>query len=121
MVQLRSKLTVLDNTGVKQARVIQVLRTRRRHGVIGDQVVAVVVKANSESPMKKGDVVRGYLATSIYGRQRATGIRVNFDVNGLILVNKKQEPLATRVRAPLPAELRRKGRGKRLSRSAHVV
>lgn len=121
MVQLRSKLVVRDNSGAKSIRRIQVMGTRYRHGHISDLVVASVLKASPESTMKKGDVVRGYVVTTVCGSSRPTGVKVRFPLNGVVMVNKKREPMATRVRAPLPSDLRRQGRTKRLMLAPQVV
>jgi len=121
MVQLRTKLRVRDNSGAKVLRRIQVMKTRGRHGRVGDFVVASVKKASPDSPMKKGDVVRGYLVTTVHGRSRPTGVKVRFPRNGVVMVNKKREPRATRIRSPRPSDLRRAGRMKRLMLAPHVV
>jgi ribosomal protein L14 len=94
---------------------------KKRAGHIGHFIVATVTKASPESPLKKGDRVRGYLVNSVYGRSRPSGLRVRFSTNGIVLVNKKREPLASRVLAALPQDLRRYGRTKRLSLSSHIV
>jgi len=120
-VQLRTQLMVRDNSGAKVLRRIQVIGKRYRPGHVGDFVVASVMKASPECSMKKGDVVRGYLVTSVYGRSRPTGITIRFPVNGVVMVNKKREPIATRVRSPLPSDLRRQGRMKRLMLSPQVI
>lgn len=122
MVQLRSKLVVRDNSGVKRVRRIQVMGMKTsRSGKIGKFVVASVLKARPDSTFKKGDVVRGYLVTSKVGRTRPSGVVVRFAENGCVLVNKKREPVGTRVHAALPSDLRRQGRSKLLSIASHVV
>ena len=121
MVQLRTSLTVLDNSGVKTARRIQVMGMQKRPGHIGKFIVASATKVASDSTIKKGDLVRGYLVTSVYGRVRPNGVRLRFPSNGRVLVNKKLEPIASRVTSALPVDLRKKGRRKRMSLASHVV
>lgn len=121
MVQLRTSLSVLDNSGVKTARRIQVKGMKKRPGYIGNFVVASVTKARPSSSFKKGEIVRGYLVTSVYGRTRSSGIHIRFPKNGLVLVNKKNEPIASRVIAALPNDLRRIGRLKRLTLASHTI
>lgn len=121
MVQLRTSLHVLDNSGVKTARRIQVKGMKKRPGSIGKFVVASVTKAIPSSSFKKGDIVRGYLVTTVYGMTRNSGVHLRFPKNGLVLVNKKLDPIASRVMSPLPYDLRRFGRVKRLSMASHSV
>jgi large subunit ribosomal protein L14 len=121
MVQLRTVCTVRDNTGVKMIRRIQITGMKTaRAGSIGAFVVASVIKAMPKSTFKKGDVVRAYLVTSTYGRSRPSGITVRFPLNGCVLVNKKRDPIGTRILSVLPSDLRRQGRSKLLSLSTHV-
>jgi len=115
MVQLRSRLMVADNSGVKMVRRIQVMGMKHRAGKIGRLVVASVMKANPTCTMKKGDLVRGYLVNSAFGLSRRSGFHQSFDSNSIILVNKKLEPMSNRVMVPLPKELRRLGRAKRMT------
>lgn len=121
MVQLRTVLSVVDNSGVKAVRRIQVMNTRRRPGYRKDYLVASVVKALPDCTLKKGDLVRGYLVNSRYGHRRGTGLHLRYASNAMVLVNKKGEPLGTRVRIPLPTDLRSSGRNKRRSLAPHVV
>jgi len=121
MVQLRSKLQVLDNSGAKVARRIQVKGVMKRAGHVGRRVVASVIKATPESTIKKGSVIRGYLTTSVFGISRRNGMKVRFPENGIVLVNKKLEPVASRVTTAMPSDLRSRGRGKRLTLTSTVV
>jgi large subunit ribosomal protein L14 len=121
MVQLRSVLKVADNSGVKYVRRIQVLRTIHRSGQLGDHLVCSVLKAIPESSLKKGDLVRGYLVRSVYGHSLGCGIRFSYQVNNVVLVNKKGDPLGTRVLCVLPIDLRRKGLNKILSLAPKLV
>ena len=121
MVQLRTVLTVVDNSGVKLARRIQVMKTKKRPGTRADFVVASVLKALPDCSLKKGDLVRGYRVTTHRGCLRPTGLSVVFPSNGLVLITKKGEPLGTRVRVPRPTELRRHGRSKVLSLAPQLV
>src|SRR4051812_20165897 len=116
MVQLRTRCVVRDNTGVKDIRRIQVRGMKTsRSGKPGNRRVGAVQKARTGSSFKKGDVVRAYLVTSKYGRQRPSGIVLRFPENGCVLVDKKGDPVGSRVLAALPADLRRRGRSKILS------
>lgn len=121
MVQLRSRLIVADNSGVKRVRRIQVMGMKYRPGRTGNLVVASVMKSTPECSMKKGDVVRGYLVNTVRGHYRRSGVVQRFSSNGVVLVNKKLEPLSSRVTVPMPKDLRRLGRSKRVTLGASTV
>ena len=59
MIQIYSKLTVADNSGAREIRVIQVMGgSRRRYAAIGDIITANVRDALPNAAIKKGDVVK---------------------------------------------------------------
>lgn len=109
MVQLRSRLHVVDNSGVKLVRRIRVDQMIRRPGSMGRMVVASVMKSAPTCTMKKGDLVRGYIVQTVRGSTRSSGIVQRFDRNAVVLVNKKLEPRSNRIRVPLSKDLRRQG------------
>lgn len=120
MVQLRSVRKVLDNTGVKEVRLIKV-SNGSKVGYLGDQVVATVKKLELPCDFKKGEVVRGILVSSKVGRKRKSGIKLSFDVNGIVILNAKKEPVGTRVLGVVPRELGKVGQSKIIQLGSHVV
>lgn len=121
MVQLRTRLAVVDNSGVKRVRRIRVMGVPRRAGSVGRRVVASVMKAVPTCSRKKGDLVRGYLVATVRGASRPTGRVQRFDRNAVVLVNKKLEPLASRIRLARPKDLRRQGLSKLRSLSSRSL
>ena len=90
-------------------------------GELGRRVVASVMKAVPTCTRKKGDLVRGYLVTTVRGASRPTGLVQRFDRNAVVLVNKKLEPLASRIRSARPKDLRRHGLAKLRSLSSRTL
>jgi len=127
MIQIRSVLTVLDTSGVREIRSFDVPGkkggSRATAGVIGDKVTGSVfrLRPGSVSELKKGDVVRGVLVTTKKGLMRANGTAVLFPENGVVLVTEKGEPLGVRIRACLPIDLRAKGHRKLLLMADSIV
>jgi large subunit ribosomal protein L14 len=121
MVQLRTKRSVIDNSGVREVRCIQVKRSKASEGSVGNLIVASVTKVRPGSTWKRGDLVRGVRVIVKKEFHRKGGSWVRFEGNVVVLLNKKGEPIATRVRGGLPMELRRIGYSKILSRSEFVV
>ena len=120
MVQLRSVRKVLDNSGVKEVRLIKI-SNGSKVGYLGDHVVATVKKLELPCDFKKGEVVRGILVSSKVGRKRKSGIKLSFDVNGMVILNAKKEPVGSRVLGVVPRELANVGQSKVIQLASHVV
>lgn len=105
MVIVASRLKVIDNSGVKLARCLKVLRVPVAKP--GTLIVVSVQKVLPKKKITKGDVLFG-LVVSLRGRyRRLTGEHIKSDRNGLLLVKKKEaEPLANRIFFPIYNELR---------------
>lgn len=121
MVQQRSRRAVVDNSGVREVRCIQVKRAKKAEGSVGNVVVASVTKVRPGSTWKRGDIVNGVRVMVKKEMWRKGGRWLRFNSNGIVLLNKKGEPLATRVLGVRPTELRRMGYGKIVSMSEYIV
>lgn len=120
MVQLKTRLTVADNTGVKEVECINVLGKKTR-AEIGDIIVASVKKRIPTAEFAKGDVVRGVVVRTRAAFHRADGSILRFDDNAVVLVDKNLQPLGTRVFGPVARELREKGMMRIISLAPEVV
>lgn len=121
MVQLRTKRKVVDNSGVREVRCIQVKRSKKAEGTVGKEVVASVTKVRPGSTWKRGDLVNGLRVMVKKERRRRGGRWLRQEVNGRVLLNKKGEPIGTRVTGVVPMELRRRGYGKIVSMSEYIL
>ena len=122
MIQEETYLKVADNTGAKEIKCIRVLGgSRRKYGNIGDVIVASVRKANPNSGVKKGDVVRAVIVRTAYGVRRSDGTYVRFDENAAVLIKEDKNPRGTRIFGPVARELREKEYLKILSLAPEVV
>lgn len=112
MVEVRSVLSVADMSGVLQVRCVGVAkRSRRATAVVGDMLLVRIQKYNGNL-WKRGQKVRALLVQSRKGVKRASGIRVSFENNSVVLMREKGRPLRRRLKGPLPHVLRLKGHGK---------
>ena len=111
MIQPRSILKVIDNTGAKVIQCIKVLGgTRRRYAQIGDVIVAAVKDAEPRRLVKKHDVVRALVVRQKKNFRRKDGSYIRFDENAaVILEGKTKEPKGGRIMGPLPREIKEKG------------
>ena len=121
MVQQRSKRIVVDNSGVREVRCIQVKRAKASEGSLGHVIVASVTKVRPGSTWKRGDIVNGVRVIVKKERSRKGGRWLRFESNGMVVLNKKNEPIGTRVIGVMPTELRRRGYGKIVSMSDYIV
>lgn len=111
MVQLRTMMSVADNSGANLLQVITVLGSSgRRYGFLGDVIVASVKAAEPRGSVKKGEVVRAVVVRVRKEHKRPDGSAIRFDENAAVVLQKEsQEPLGTRVFGPIAREVRSKG------------
>jgi large subunit ribosomal protein L14 len=122
MIQERSILKVVDNSGAKVVRCFRILGgTRRRYGQVGDIVVASVQQAEPRKTVKKKDIVRVLIVRQRNPIRRKDGSYVRFDENAVILIDAKKEPVASRIFGPLPKELKEKGFEKLMTMAEEIV
>lgn len=122
MIQERSILKVVDNSGAKIVRCFRVLGgTRHRYAGVGDIIVASVQVAKPRESVKKKDIVKALVVRTRNSIRRADGSYVKFDENAVILIDAKKEPIGTRVFGPMPRELKAKGYEKLMTLAEEIV
>jgi large subunit ribosomal protein L14 len=122
MIQMQTRLEVADNTGAKDLMCIKVLGgTRRRYAHIGDIVVASVKRADPDSDVKQGEVVRCVIVRTKANIRRDDGSYVRFDSNAAVIIDKDGNPRGTRIFGAVARELRQKNFMKIISLAPAVV
>lgn len=122
MIQMQSKLNVADNSGGKTVMCIKVLGgSARMIAHCGDIIVVSIKTAAPGGKVKKGEVHRGIIVRTKKGVRRPDGSTIQFDTNSIVLINKQNEPIGTRVFGPVPRELRGKGFMKIISLAEEVI
>lgn len=122
MIQQESILKVVDNSGAKKILCIRVLGgSKKRYARVGDIIVATVKVAIPSGDISKGEVVRAVVVRTKYPLKRADGTVVRFDDNGAVLIDKANQPRATRVFGPIAMELREKNFTKIISLAPEVI
>ena len=124
MVQLRTVLTVADNSGAKKLRVIQVYGgSKRRFGYVGDLVNASVIVAEPNSQIRRGEIVRAVIVRTKKEFRRPTGEYVRFDDNAAVIVESRHNPnpVGTRVFGPIAREVKQRGYNKIASLAPEVL
>lgn len=121
MIGLASRLEVADNTGVKKIYCFQVLGGKKNYATIGDIIVASVKEADVGGNIKKGEVVRAVVVRVKKEIRRSDGTYIRFDKNSVVLIDKTNNPIGTRIFGPVPRELRDKEFAKIISLAPEVV
>ncbi len=122
MVQEESRLKCADNTGAKEVLVIRNLGgSRKRFSRVGDIVVVTVKKANPNSGLKKGDIVKAVVVRTKHGVKRSTGEYLRFDDNAVVIIKDDKTPRGTRIFGPVAREIREKGFAKIVSLAPEVL
>lgn len=124
MIQLRSVLTVADNSGAKSLYVIHVFGgSRRRFGRIGDIINCVVRGADPHGQVKDSEIVKAVLVRSRKEFRRPDGSYVRFSDNAAVVIDnaKDKNPRATRIFGPIAREVRDKGFNRIASMAVEVV
>ena len=109
MIQMQSHLFVADNSGARRIQCIKVLGgSKRRFASIGDIVVVSIKDAIPRGKVKKGEVFKAVIVRTKKDFSRPDGTSIRFDKNAAVLLDKQEEPIATRIFGPVTRELRTK-------------
>ena len=107
MIQMGTILHVADNTGVRKAQCIKVLGgSKKMTAYIGDTIVVSIKDADASSKIKEGEVRHAIIVRTKKEKRRKNGIVIKFFDNSIVLVDKDNEILGTRVFGVIPREIR---------------
>ena len=139
MIQLKSLLNVIDNSGARIVECVNVLGGGTV-GSLGSEIVVVVKRAkpipldtrtakgavtssslNLASKLKKGDVGKAVIVRTKKEVRRPDGTWIRFDDNACVMLNAKKEPLGTRVLGVVASEIRQKKWAKIASMTPRLI
>ena len=96
MVQMRTWLTVADNSGARQLTcILPVGGDAGLTASLGDVITAAVKEAAPDSQVKKGKVVKAVVVRVRKEQRRKDGTYIRFDDNAAVLINDANEPIGT--------------------------
>ena len=122
MIQMQSNLIVADNSGARKIQCIKVLGgSKRRFASIGDIIVVTIKDAIPRGKVKKGEIFRAVVVRTKKDFKRTDGTSLKFDKNAAVLLDKQDEPIATRIFGPVTRELRTKKFLKIISLAPEVI
>ena len=122
MIQMQTKLYVADNSGARKIQCIKVLGgSKRRFASIGDIIIVSIKDAIPRGKVKKGEVLKAIIVRTKKEFKRMDGTTIRFDKNAAVLLDKQEEPIATRIFGPVTRELRTKKFMKIISLAPEVL
>ena len=122
MIQMQSSLNVADNSGARKVQCVKVLGgSKRRFASIGDIIVVSIKDAIPRGKVKKGEVFKAVIVRTRKDFNRPDGTIIRFDKNAAVLLDKQEEPIATRIFGPVTRELRTKKFMKIISLAPEVI
>jgi len=106
MIQKGSCLNVVDNSGGKKVCCMHISGGyRKKYAKIGDVIIVslktVKTKRKDNSKIKKGDVVKALVVQTKEKKSSLSGQRISFFNNTVVLLNKQNKFLGTRVFVPV--------------------
>ena len=122
MIQMQSNLFVADNSGAKKIQCIKVLGGSKSRFASNGYILVVSIKdAIPRAKVKKGEVFKAVIVRTSKEFTRNDGSTIRFDKNAAVLLDKQEEPVATRIFGPVTRELRTKKFMKIISLAPEVL
>jgi large subunit ribosomal protein L14 len=129
VIQQETMLEIADNSGVKTAQCIRVLRkssARKRKytrvtASIGDIVCVAIKKYLPSCQLDGKKVHRCVIIRTKYPVRRPDGSYVRFDSNAAVMIDAENNPVGTRIFGAVARELREKNFMKIISLASEVV
>jgi large subunit ribosomal protein L14 len=110
MIQSGTFLNVIDNSGAKKAYCIKILNTgyKQRYAKIGNLVLVSIktVKYSKNIKVKKGEICKALIVRAKQKCYTNSSHYKKFSKNDIVLINKKNKLLGTRIFGTLPKILK---------------
>src|SRR5689334_6455756 len=98
MIQMQTRLGVADNSGAKEVMCIKVIGgSKRRWASTGDVIIVSIKDAIPTSKVKPGTVQRAVIVRTKFPVKRDDSSCIRFGSNDVVLLNKQDEPIGTRI------------------------
>ena len=128
MIQQQTILKVADNSGAKTVKCIKVLGGfQKKYAKLGNIIIVAVQKLRKKSKkvskVKKGEVYKALIIKTKNKQKKKDGSSIYFNTekSSVVLLNKKGNPIATRITEPIPFALRKKKLTKFISISTGLI
>ena len=106
MIQHKTNLKIIDNSGAKTAKCIKVFGGyKKKQAYIGDIVLVAITglkKNTNKLNIKKHTIFKAIIVKTKSINQKNTGFKLKFQTNDIILLNKQNNPIANRITDIIP-------------------
>ena len=123
MIQIQTKLTINDNSGIKIGQCIKIYK--KKIGKIGDIILisAKKLRLNQKKKLKivKGELFKALIIHTKFSKTSTIGNLIKFDKNCIIILNNQNKPLGTRIFGPITSEFRKQKHFKILSLASNIL
>ena len=123
MIQIQTKLTINDNSGIKIGQCIKIYK--KKVGKIGDTILisAKKLRLNQKKKIKivKGDLFKALIIHTKYQKISTIGNLLKFDKNSIIILNNQNKTLGTRIFGPITSEFSKQKHFKILSLASNIL
>jgi len=106
MVTIKSYVYISDSSGARIGECIKVLRSKYYHAKLADQIILSVKVALPDRKVKRHDVLKGTIIRLKKKTSRTNGMKIEFKDNAVIIYNKRNELMGSRLFGPVVHELR---------------
>jgi large subunit ribosomal protein L14 len=96
MIQLNTKLFAFDNSGIRFVKCIRIFN-KNLGSFLLVSVKSLRSKQKIKLKIKKGSVLIACLLKKTVPFTKRSGLKIKTDTNGVVLVNKQLQPMASRV------------------------
>ena len=123
---MQTILKVVDNSGAKTVRCFKVIGGfKKKSAKLGDTIMVSVQKTRNKhkkiNKIKKGEIFRALIISTKCGYMKKDGSRIALNENSVILLNKQDNPIGTRILGPVPKLLNKKKFQKMILTSSGIV
>ncbi|KKF95295.1 54S ribosomal protein L38 mitochondrial [Ceratocystis platani] len=115
MIQLKTILNCIDNSGAALVECAMVVGQKRHAGIVQKQRGSSESGTTMANKVKRGDMRHAVVVRTKQMSQRPDGSVVRFDDNACVLINKAGDPVGSRINGVVGQELRKKKWSKILS------
>jgi large subunit ribosomal protein L14 len=124
MIQSRSVIKVIDNSGAKYVRCLKVLK-KKKIGYLGDLIIVSVLSLRKgrgrKIRVKRKELCLGLISSTKYKLERVGGQFIKSQTNSVILLNRKKKLIGNRVFGLVFKELRLKKNFKAISLASKAI
>jgi len=116
MIRIRTLVKVCDNSGARYAKCLKILRTTSAFGKKKTATVGDIILVSVKYCVPRKKVKKGFLSKALVVRTKSVVKRIpgflSLQENAVILLDKKLQPIGTRIFGPIAKDIRLKNYNK---------